>query len=107
MSTCHACDKCHIYNHGPVPGHGTPLIPIIATINSSRTRPLKALPSSYLIISALFLHNEWICRTPNREAKRQLEAIGVSESVDQERAICKHGGSPSSHTTRNENEHRP
>ena len=62
---------------------------------------------SDLIISALFLHNEWICRTTNREAKGQLEAIGVSESGDQERVRCQHGGSPSSHTTRNVYEHRP
>jgi hypothetical protein len=107
---CHACDKCQIYNHGPVPGQRH-------TVDLNHTSDkftkfvedtaTKSLNPSDLIISALFLHNEWICRTPNREAKGQLEAIGVSESEDQERAICKHGGSPSSHTTRNVYEHRP
>ena len=42
----------------------------------------KSLNRSYLIISALFLHNEWICRTRNREAK--IRRTGESAYLNRE-----------------------
>ncbi len=108
---CMSCAKCQLHNHGPVQGRA-PLIPIVATrpsqiVSLDFVGPLKTTRNGNQFFvfgidkftkflegtatknftpqtSALFLHNEWICR------HGAVEVVLTDRGVNFEAFLFKH-----------------